>query len=515
MDMRGLDARVCYEALLSRDIRFDGRFFVAVLTTGVYCRPSCRSRTPRPENVQFYASAEAAERAGFRACRRCRPQEMGPPERAEGNLLGGLGEAPLGAAVSRVPCGVAALANQLGWSPRHLQRLVGNDAGISPSRLLRFARLHRAVRGLGQVGASITDVALNAGFPSVRAFEEEMRRVYGLSPGVFRSRIHTDFQIHAEWAAGPALTITLAARGAFDAPALLRFLGVRAVPGLEEWSDADQRYRRVMQLAHGTAIAEIRAAADRAVVHGVLWLEDLADVPAAVDALRGLLDLDAPIAAIEAALAADSLLGPVVRQHPGLRVPGTVDGFELAVRAMLGQQVSVAAARTHTARLVERLGRPLASPRGSLRVAFPTAEQVAQAGPDLAGMALPAARRRGIAALAGAVAKNEVPPIRRGANPATVGDALAQVYGVGPWTRSYIALRALGDPDAFLAQDLGVRHALEHLMGRSCLAREIAGVSARWQPFRAYAVVHLWQALGTDPGYREASGAARARRRLP
>jgi AraC family transcriptional regulator of adaptative response / DNA-3-methyladenine glycosylase II len=498
MDVQDLDRTVCYQAVLSRDSRFDGRFFVAVLTTGVYCRVSCRSRTPRAENVRFFRTGAEARAAGFRACRRCHPELLDPGAGAEDVVTSGA--MGMMTRQSDMPDrhGVETLARQLGWSARHLQRRLGTEAGLTPHRLIRYLRLHRAVTRLTEPGVSLTRIALDAGFPSLRAFEAQVRETFGVSPGTMRGRALEDAQA-VFW--GPPLHLALPFRGPFDVAQLIRFLALRAVPGLEEGDAPGGRFRRALRLDHGLGFMSAASPEPRHPQHlpVTLQLQSAADLPAAVAAIRSLFDLDADTETVARALLPDPDLGPLVRRAPGLRVPGHVDGVEMAVRAILGQQISVEAARTQTARLVRLYGERVPTPIGTVDMLFPTAAALDQAGPELPGMAMPASRRRTIHGLAEAVTGGMLPDLKRGADPGAAGAALESLYGIGPWTRAYVAMRALGDPDAFLAGDLGVRQGYQALTGRALGVRELERVSSAWRPFRAYAVVYLWHALASAP----------------
>ena len=502
MNVMALDPQVCYAAIRSRDARFDGRFFVAVMTTGVYCRPSCRSRSPRPENVRFYRTAQEAEAAGFRPCRRCRPEEWQQSDgsggiRPGGDTVGLLlpGAARTGESSDTVDR-VGDMAARIGWSPRHLQRLVGAQVGLTPHTVIRFARLHLASRLLRSSRLSVTEVALKTGYPSLRALEEDTARSFALTPSRFRALSQGAGSDEPLLAWGPALNLEMSYSGAFDPPATLRFWARRAVPGLEEGDESGRWFRRVLRLCHGFGLFEVKSpATEGAPVLLTLRLESVEDLGEAVQTVRGSLDLDANPSAVLSTLRRDPLLGPIVEKNPGRRVPGHVNGDEMAIRAILGQQVSVSAARTHTARLVAELGTPLNHPVGTLRFAFPTPEQIVAGGPDLPGMALVASRRRTVYGFAAARQAGDVPPLHRGGDPDRIGRALERLFGIGPWTRAYVALRALGDPDAFLASDLGVRQSLERLAGRPFTAREIERLSEPWRPFRGYAVIQLWAEL--------------------
>ena len=462
----------CYRAVVSRDRRFDGVFYTGVLTTGIYCRPSCPAVTPRRRNVRFFPSAAAAQAAGLRACKRCRPDTTpGSPEwDVRADVAGRAMRLVNDGVVER--SGVSGLAARLGYSERQLNRVLTATLGAGPLALARARRAQTARILVETTALPLADVAFAAGFGSVRQFNDTMRETYGVAPSALR-RLPVA-------AGGGDVELRLAVREPFDGPALLDFLRARAVPGVEE---ADRTtYRRTLRLPGGPAVVALTPLPSS--VRCVLTLTALADLPVAVERCRRLLDLDADPVAVADALAADRLLRPLVRKRPGLRVPGAVDGAELAVRAVLGQQVSVAAARTLAGRLVAAYGDPLPAPSGTLTHLFPTPAALAAA-PSLP---VPAARARALRALTGALADGSL-SLDRGVDRAAATAALLALPGIGPWTASYVALRALGDPDAFLPTDLGVRSAL----GPSV---DPAAAAEAWRPWRSYALLHLWTSLG-------------------
>lgn len=466
------DRDACLRALRSRDPRFDGWFITAVVTTGIYCRPSCPAMTPRDRNVRFHPSAAAAQADGFRACKRCRPDASpGSPEwdtrsdvvaRAVRLIADGL--------VDRE--GVPGLAARLGYSRRQLERQLQAELGAGP---LALARAHRAQTARVLVESTdlpLADVALAAGFGSVRQFNDTVRDVFACTPGQLRAQ--------ASPATAPgSLTLRLPYRRPLWPDNLFGHLAATAVPGVEEWRDG--AYRRTLRLPHGTGVVALSPGDGS--VSCVLRLTDLRDLPAAVARCRRLLDLDADPVAVDEVLAQDPVLRPLVAAAPGRRVPRTVDSDELALRAVLGQQVSTAAARTHAARLVAALGDPVQD--ATLTHLFPTAEQVCTVDP--ASMALPQARRDTVIRLARALADGDVDltgpwdEVRAG---------LLALKGIGPWTVETIAMRALGDPDAFLPSDLGVVQ-LAATLGLPAGAGLLEH-SQQWRPWRAYAVQHLW-----------------------
>ncbi|HTZ64778.1 MAG TPA: AlkA N-terminal domain-containing protein [Solirubrobacteraceae bacterium] len=482
LDAARREPDVMYEALRSRDRRFDGEFFVAVTSTGVYCRPSCPAITPKRENVRFYPTAAAAQNAGFRACLRCQPHAA--PGSAEWNRRGDLAARAVGLIADGVADreGVAGLARRLAYSERHLHRQLRAELGAGPLALARAQRAQSARMLIQTTRLALIDVAHAAGFASVRQFNDTVKTTYGRTPTELRRR-----SADAHGDGSGALSVHLAYRDPLDWSDMLAFLAPRAVAGVEEVSG--DSYRRTLRLPHGWGVAQL-SRRDERWIECALTLADLRDLGAAVGRCRRLLDLDCDPAAPDAHLAEDPLLAPLVRRRPGLRVAGTVDGAELAIRAVLGQQVSVAAARTTAGRLTRALGEPLPSPIGSLTHLFPTPHAIAAAGSStLSG---PARRRRTLQALAAALALGEV-VIDPGSDRAEARAALLAIPGIGPWTVEYIAMRALADPDAFLPTDLGVVRAIARL-GQPARPSEVAAMSERWRPWRAYALQHLWAA---------------------
>jgi AraC family transcriptional regulator of adaptative response / DNA-3-methyladenine glycosylase II len=588
-----LDFDTCYRAVVARDPRFDGRFFTGVTSTGIYCRPICPARTPARRNMRFFPHAGAAEAAGFRACRRCRPEASpGSPDWKP--------RADLAARAVRLIAdgyadehGISGLARRLAVTGRHLRRLLLAELGTTPIALARTTRLQTARRLLAETDMPVTEIAFASGFSSVRQFNASFQEAYGRSPSALRARVprprprapgqarrgrpaaanargpdgrgapgqgtpgqDPDGQgAHGETTAGGTwLTLRLACREPFDGQSLLRFLAARAIAGVEEVSHG--RYARTVRVPGGSGIIELiptpaarsgeDSQADRAArpaqagrpnqpgQHGrvsrageaqVLLrvrLTGLRGVGQVVSRCRQLLDLDADPQAIAAVLAADETLAPLVAARPGLRVPGAYDGFELAVRAVLGQQVSVPAASTLAGRLAARYGTRLdaaapsysarayrarehpeppghpapgapaagpvtgpAGPAGPLTVLFPRPADLADA--DLSGLGLTTGRQVTLRTLAAACAAGRL-NLDPGTDPEETTVRLAELPGVGPWTVAYILMRAAGDPDAFPGSDLGLRRAMERLGIEP-------GRAERWRPWRAYAALHLWAAL--------------------
>jgi AraC family transcriptional regulator of adaptative response / DNA-3-methyladenine glycosylase II len=484
------DTERCIRAVQSKDTRFDGWFFTAVLTTRIYCRPSCPVVPPKPENMRFYPTAAAAQRAGFRACKRCRPDAS--PGSPEWNVRADVVARAMRLIADGVvdEGGVEALATRLGYSSRQVNRLLTAELGAGPLALARAQRAQTARLLVETTSLPMAEVAVAAGFASIRAFNETVREVFALSPTELRRRVaaHRD---RARSAAGrppsPAAG-ALALRLPFRAPLcpdnLFGHLVATAVPGVEEWRDG--AYRRTLRLPRGHGVVALRPMPDHVACQ--LRLTDLRDLGVAIARCRRLLDLDADPIAVDDALAEDPVLAPLVAKDPGRRVPRTVDESELAIRAVLGQQVSTAAARTHAARLVVAHGEPVEDPDGGLTHLFP--EPAALAAMDPATLAAPASRQETLARLAGALATGEI-DLAAGADWQASRVALHALRGIGPWTVETVAMRALGDPDAFLATDLGVRLAAQRL-GLPATPAGLDSRSAAWRPWRSYAVQHLW-----------------------
>jgi len=495
------DTERCIRAVQSKDARFDGWFFTAVLTTGIYCRPSCPAVPPRPENMRFFPSAAAAQQAGFRACKRCRPDASpGSPQWNErADLVARAMRLIADGVVDRD--GIPGLAAQLGYSVRQVERQLLAELGAGPLALARAQRAQTARLLIETTSLPMGDIAFAAGFPSIRTFNETVLEVFALPPTELRRRASGSYPAvggagqlaggghpgRGGQAAGPAF-VALSLRLPFRAPMwpdnLFGHLAATAIPGVEEWRDG--AYRRTLRLPHGQGIVSLRPGPEYIACQ--LALTDLRDLAMAISRCRRLLDLDADPVAICDQLGADPVLGPLVDKAPGRRIPRTVDGAELAVRAVLGQQVSTAAARTHGARLARSYGEQIDDPVGGLTRLFPDMAAIAAADP--AQIALPAARQRTLAALASGLADGAI-DLAAGADWQLARAQLSAVPGLGPWTVELIAMRGLGDPDAFTPTDLGVRRAARILdlpVSASALTRR----AASWRPWRGYAVQYLW-----------------------
>jgi AraC family transcriptional regulator of adaptative response / DNA-3-methyladenine glycosylase II len=482
-DRLDLDSDRVWHAIEACDPRFDGWIFCGVKTTGIYCRPSCPARTPKRENVRFFVSAAAAQGAGFRACKRCRPDATpGSPEwDLRADLVGRAMRLIADGVVDRE--GVGGLAARLGYTERHVHRRLVAVAGAGPLALTRAQRAQTACILLETTALPIAGVAFAAGFRSVRQFNATVQEIFAMTPSALRARARR----HGRSEDSGALSLRLPYRAPLDGEGLIAFLGLRAIPGVEEAIDGV--YRRSLSLPHGTGAVELRPADGHVLAR--YRLTDLRDLGAAMQRSRTLLDLDSDPHSVVDALSTEPLLGPLVRSAPGRRVPGAVDGHELAVRAVLGQQVSLRGAATLAGRLAVQYGARLERPLGAVTHVFPSAQTLADSGLD--GLAMPAARRRGLLALVGALARREI-VIDAGADRLDVRRQLRALPGIGPWTAEYIAMRALRDPDAFPSSDLGVRHALEQL-GRDGRPGAAETLAEGWRPYRAYAVQHLWASL--------------------
>ncbi len=450
--MQTLDFNACYRAVSSRDARFDGWFYTAVRTTGIYCRPSCPAITPKARNVEFHRSAAAAQASGFRACKRCRPDASpGSPEwNTRSDVVARAMRLIRDGVVDRA--GVSGLAEELGYTQRHVNRMMTEELGAGP---LAIARTHRARTArilLESTDLTAADIAFASGFNSVRQFNQTIREVYAASPR----------QLRGDGTGTETITLRLATRQPFAGDVLLRFLGERAIPGVESWDG--HTFTRSLRLPHATGQASVVARTDH--VRLTLSLHDLRDLTSAVARLRRMLDLDADPVAVAATLAPTL---PVDR-IPGLRSPAAFDPQETAIRAVLGQQISVAAARTAAGRL--------AAGGDGL---FPTSGELAALDPE--SLPMPRRRARTLVELATRLADGQI-HLDPGADWDCAERDLLAVAGIGPWTAKYIRMRALGDPDVSLPSDLGIAKAAAHW--------GLDADDARWKPWRSYAMHYLW-----------------------
>ncbi len=475
-----LDPEICWRAWTSRDRRFDGRFFMGVTSTGIYCRPGCPARIPARRHVRFYASPAAAEAAGFRPCLRCRPETSPGSAAASGT------SATVARALRLIDEGdpgdvtVERLAERLGITSRWLRRLFAEQVGASPLEVARTRRVHFARRLLDETAWPLADIAAASGFASERRLRAAFHDTFRRPPSAVR---------RARAGGEAPLALRLPARAPFDAAPLLAFFAARAIPGVEEV--AGGHYRRTVTLDGAPAVLDVAPLARGAGLAVTVTPAPPRALLPLVARVTRLFDLDADVAAIRAQLARDPVLRPAFR-GAGVRVPGAWDAFELCVRALLGQQVSVAAARTLAGRLARACGEPLAAPLGALTHRFPTATAVAQAPLDTLG--LTRARAEALRAFAQAVASGALDLDGF----AGLDDAIATLSaqrGIGEWTAQVIAMRALREPDAFPAGDLGVRRALA-ADGPLPTVRDVAALAERWRPWRAYAAIALWRLDG-------------------
>jgi AraC family transcriptional regulator of adaptative response / DNA-3-methyladenine glycosylase II len=515
-----MDDEQHYAAASSKDARFDGVFFTAVRTTGIYCRPSCPAMTPRRENVVFYPTAAAAQQAGFRACKRCRPDASpGSPEwNVRSDVAGRAMRLIADGAVDR--SGVTGLASSLGYSSRQVGRLLTAEVGAGPLALARAQRARTARVLVETTSLPMGDIAFAAGFTSIRQFNATMLEVYDTPPSVLRERAMRRMRPALARAGTGVLRLRLAFRPPVDLNRMLGYLAARAIPGVEVASATE--YKRTISLPNGFGLLSLRPVADANWVECSLALSDLRDVTAAAQRCRRLLDLDADPWPISGFFAGDPVIGPLAAGCPGRRAVGAVDGNEIAIRAVLGQQVSVAAARRLAARLVAQCGTPLPAsvdvaglcdPAGrgaqadvvpladgaGLTHVFPDAATIA--GLDPATLPMPLARGRALITLASALASGDI-SLDPGADREEAGARLVALPGIGPWTAGYIRMRALSDPDVFLPGDVGVVRALGRLTAGEPDGGPLTGSLAaaeRWRPWRSYATHHLWAVLEAAP----------------
>ncbi|WP_131106379.1 AlkA N-terminal domain-containing protein [Ornithinimicrobium sufpigmenti] len=528
-----LDHDRCSAVVRSKDPRYDGWFVTGVLSTRIYCRPSCPAITPRVRNMRFYPSAAAAQADGFRACRRCLPDATpGSPDwHVRGDVVARAVRLLSDGVVDRE--GVGGLARRLGYSTRQLERLLRAELGAGPLALARAQRAQTARLLVEGSTLTMAEVALAAGFSSIRSFNDTVRSVYAATPTELRTaarrrgRVPEGRDVRAGRAPGPGgeapvtIALRLPFRAPLHAPSLFGHLAATAAPGVESW--ADGALARSLRLPGGPGVVVLRSpgAGDRH-VEATVRLSDVADLATAIGRCRRLLDLDADPEAVDEHLGADPALAPLVSSTPGVRLPGAVDGAEMALRAVLGQQVSTAAAATQTGRLARSLGTPLPEafcavgaassaaadevPDGPTYV-FPEPQVVAQA-PDELLPGMPATRRRTLRAVAAALADGAV-DLGPGSDRRAAAEQLLALPGVGPWTAQIVLLRGLGDPDAFPASDLGVRIAAA-AAGLPADARALGLVADRWRPWRSYAAALLW--ASTDHAAARLPGTARPAR---
>jgi AraC family transcriptional regulator of adaptative response / DNA-3-methyladenine glycosylase II len=477
-----LDHDACYRAVKLRDSRFDGRFFTAVKTTGIYCRPICPARTPQSRNVIFFPTAAAAQEAGFRPCLRCRPETAPdmPAWRGTSNTVArGLALIELGALDSG---NVDALAERLGVGERQMRRLFRQHLGASPIGVAQTRRILLAKQLIHETHLPMTEIAFAAGFGSIRRFNETFLALFGRAPGALRRMGGPDVAVADQG----EFSLLLRYKPPYDWSAMFGFLKQRAIPGVE-WV-ADGCYSRTIALGGLQGRISVQPAAGNA-LRASIRIPKLALLPNIIARLRRQFDLAADPLSIAAHLATDPVLAPLLKQRPGLRVPGAWDGFELAIRAVLGQQITVSAAIRLAGKLVAAYGAPLSDPDGHLTHVFPTPAALAAA--DLAALGMPRSRAATLSGVAAAAVAN---PELFGAH-CELEEAIARlrcIRGVGEWTAQYIALRQLREPDAFPAADVGLMRALTDETGRRPSAPQVLARAQAWRPWRAYAAQHLW-----------------------
>ena len=469
----------CFNAVKSKDARFDGVFFTAVTSTNIYCRPSCPAITPNEANVRFFPTAAAAQAAGFRACKRCRPDASpGSPEwNVRGDIVGRAMLLIADGVVERE--GVPGLARRVHLGERQLLRLLRAEVGAGPQALARAQRAQSARVLIESTDLRFGTIAFASGFNSIRQFNDTIKTVFACSPTELRRRTRS----RGTPISPGAISLRLPFRKPFDSY-VFDFCSRRLVPGIEE--SVDGIYRRTLKLPHGPGVAELWLGDDG--VHCNLRLKDVRDLQTAVQRCRWMLDLDADSQAIGDHLKRDPALAPLVRARPGVRIPGTTTGEELAMRAVLGQQISVTGALTLAGRLVAAYGKPLTAPDGGLTHEWPDAGTIAEASLD--GIGMPKARKQALREVATALDSGTI-TLSPGAPREETYRKLTALPGIGPWTASYISMRALGDPDAFLPTDIGVLKGLSAI-GQDASPKTAVEVAERWRPWRSYALQYLW-----------------------
>ncbi len=490
MDM---DFEACRRAFVTRDPRFDGHIFAGVKTTGIYCRPICPARTPKPQNMTFYPTAAAAQAAGYRPCLRCRPDaspDLGAWRGTSNTVSRALALIEGGAMDNG---DVDALAVRLGVGERQLRRLFRQHLGASPVSVAQTRRVLLAKQLIQETRLPMGEVALASGFGSVRRFNETFQQLFGRPPGDLRRTRQ------AEVPAADGITVRLPYKPPYDWTAMIAFLSARAIPGVERVEP--RRYARTLTIGGQRGVVIVTPRKDDA-LSAEIHFPDMRALPAVIARIRRVFDLSADPTLIGAHLSLDPALAPLVAARPGLRAPGAWDGFELAVRAILGQQITVTAARNLAAKLVAVYGEPITDPAAAalwLTLVFPSPERLI--GEDIAALGMPRSRGAALEALARKVAGDPTIFTQR-ADLASAIAALKALPGVGEWTAQYIALRELREPDAFPQADIGLMRAMADAAGVRPTADQLLARSAVWRPWRAYAAQHLWAA---DPGFAQAN----------
>ncbi|MEJ2157744.1 MAG: AlkA N-terminal domain-containing protein [Desulfobacteraceae bacterium] len=480
-----LDRRICDRARQARDPRFDGLFFTGVLSTGIYCRPICPAPEPKPENVVYFPTAAAAAHAGLRPCLRCRP-EASPGSPAWNGTSTTVSRAMVLIRQGALNEGsVSDLATRLGVGDRHLRRLFKFHVGVSPTVLATTQKILFSKKLLTETAMAISEIAFASGFGSIRRFNAAFRKIYGKAPSGLRQA--KDSQV-AQAEARFQCELTLSYRPPFDWPRMLAFFGERAIPGVECVDDGV--FHRTIRINDTVGRISVTHAKEGSALKLGVALSDSRELLPLVERVRRMFDLDANVAAIQDVLSADPLLGKILEHHPGIRLPGAWDPFETAVRAVVGQQISVKGARTIIGRIAEKAG-PRCDHSGiaGLTRFFPTAEQLCAC--DLGIVGMPSKRVATIRALSEAVANGKIVLQVNDALENFIS-ALTRIPGIGDWTAQYIAMRALGEPDAFPAADLGIVKALQEGHRRPT-PKQVQQRAEAWRPWRAYAAIALWR----------------------
>lgn len=482
-----MDTQLFEQARQNRDPRFDGRFFIAVKTTGIYCRPICRVRIPKARNVEFYLTAAGAAEAGFRPCLRCRPETAPGTPAWKGTsttvkrALSLISEGALDGA------GVESLGDRLGVTGRHLSRLFAQHLGVSPKAVGQTRRLHSAKKLLDETQLPMVDIAMSTGYGSVRRFNDHFKQVYGRSPTQIRSMNKAVGNRQSAELSTPGFQLKLAYRPPFDFPGMLNFLKVRAIPGVEQVTD--EKYVRTIVIGNS---AETQQAGRLIITHDPdkLCLQVYIEIDSAchlmmvLEKVKRLFDLMADPIDIIQNLQADQQMAKMVAQNPGQRVPGSWEPFEIAVRAIVGQQISVRAATTVMGRIASTHGR-----QTDYGLVFPDASVLSQI--DVTRLSMPLKRAQTIKDMSQAIVDGLI-DFTIGSDPTNLIHQLKNIKGIGPWTAQYIAMRALSDPDAFLEGDLVLLKVAKQILQIET-DKELIKRSKQWQPWRAYACMHLWR----------------------
>jgi AraC family transcriptional regulator of adaptative response / DNA-3-methyladenine glycosylase II len=489
-----LDHNACYRAIVTRDARFDGRLYIGVRTTGIYCRPICPARTPKRENVSFYPTAAAAQEAGFRPCLRCRPENSPDLAAWHGTsntvkrALALIGEGAMDGET------VDYLAEHLGVGERHLRRLFKQHLGASPIAVAQTRRILFAKQLIMETQMPMTEIAHAAGFGSIRRFNAVFQRLYKRSPGALRRTRHS---AHRDTSAASDIVLTVSYAPPYDWPAMISFLKARAIPGIER-IDEQNRYHRSIALNGCQGTICVAFDENKRCLRATIRFPRVSSLAFIVSRLRRMFDLNADPVAIDAHLADDPRLAPLIAARPGLRVPGAWDGFELGIRAILGQQIAVGAATKLAGKLVSVYGEPLEKP---LRVeglshVFPSPKRLATA--DLSTLGMPGTRARALSALGKAVLAGP-DMFSASQTPDVALEHLKTLPGIGDWTAQYILMRVLCEPDAFPVADVGLMRAMATKNGQRPTPAMLLERAEIWRPWRAYAALHLWTSEGNTP----------------